>query len=75
MVIFLNLLVWIVFTIEATKNYEVILDKTIKFGIRKKYIVKLIIAAVVSCIAVMLIYKMFGINDNNLLTYLKYGQV
>lgn len=75
MVLFLNLLAWIALGFETAKNYEVILDKTIKLGIRRKYIIKLIIATVVYCIAVMMIYKMFGINSENLLTYLKYGQV
>lgn len=75
MCIVFNILILVVYAIELDNDYDVILDKSLSIKSRKKYVIKLIIATITIAIALMALYKIYGLNSYNLSNYLRYGQV
>lgn len=70
-----NLLILVVYAVELNNDYDVILNKSLSIKLRKKHVIKLIIATITIAIALMALYEIYGVNSYNLSTYLRYGQV
>jgi hypothetical protein len=73
--IILNVLIMLAYAGEMWIDYGVILDEDIKLNQKSVYIIRLVAITLITGLALLYLYKSFGINDSNLYYYIKYGKI
>lgn len=71
----LNVLIFIAYVVELTFDYDVVLDEAINFKAKRKYIIKMIAATLVTATALFILYRAFGLNGDNLMHYIQTGEI
>jgi hypothetical protein len=75
MCIIFNVLILFAYAGEMWFDYGIILDEDVQLNEKKFYIIRIVIISVLAFIAIMLLYKKFGVNDSNLVYYIKFGKI
>ncbi len=75
MCLIFNVIILLAYAGEMWIDYGVILDEDAKLKEKRVYIVRLVLITFLAYMALMILYKSFGVNDANLIYYIKYNQI
>jgi hypothetical protein len=75
MLLIFNVLILIVFAWEVNKTCEVMENKGVVREIKVRSLARIVCFAIFTGIALLILYKLFGLNDYNLDTYLQSGKI